>query len=148
MRRVALVLVLAAVPAACGRPMTTSISASGSIVVGPERAGRTVTLETGDKLVVKLGNGRWRLVAYPRRALELRAKDGRAGRFELEAVHRGRGLVHAVDLTRLAGMRWQQCGPLPHPSLDGGNRSPNASRRPCPVKTGEDYLFTVRVRVE
>jgi hypothetical protein len=89
------VLSLVFLAAACA---TSSSTTSGrTMTVGPSDSGSTITLRTGDHLVVQLGGSSeaiqrdWRLVEYPQSALsETRALVDQ-GRFEFEAVGPGQG---------------------------------------------------------
>jgi hypothetical protein len=88
-------LVLLALAAACA---TSSSTASGrTITVGPADSGSTVTLRTGDRLVVQLGGSSeaiqrdWRLIEYPQSSLRETRALVDEGRFEFEAVGPGQG---------------------------------------------------------
>jgi hypothetical protein len=88
-------LVFVALAAACAASPST---ASGrTVMVGPADSGSTITLRTGDRLVVQLGGSSeaiqrdWRLIEYPQSALRETRALVDEGRFEFEAVGPGQG---------------------------------------------------------
>lgn len=127
LRRTITTIVWVVVATACAQRVPAT--SGRTVTVGLDDAGATVSLDTGDHLVIQVGassaasRAEWKLVHYPESSLRQVSSDPAEGRFEFEATAAGQGQIvlagqPGCDGGALSGEEGLRC-PVTGPALGG-----------------------------